>query len=439
MPFLREVVEHVKAECRVLNLSFGLDPHDGFLSVYAAELDALAREYGVLFVVSSGNVSPAERFGAAPTRSDYAAHLLNESHPAVRSPAEALNVLTVGGITPDEDPYPPNATRKLVAPKRGPSPFCRHGGIKNVVKPELVELAGNLAYDPLTRNWIDNDPGLRVVTTSPRFATDALLGFASGSSFSAPKVAFLAARLVERYPDASPNLLRALLVQSARLPAGVAALDRVAAMRLCGFGVPNLDRALFCRPQRVTLYYEGQIVPDEVKLFEIPVPVAFASAKGSKSITVSVAYDPPVSVVHRDRPAGVHLTWRLARGDVPVSIVEDAIAAEAELEGEDTPAPAPKAKAIAKKKSPFRTGDLPVRLQQRGTVQKNVFSWTRGTYGDTYRLAVIAKATRPAHARKTQDFAVVVTLECVDDSVNVFNLVRTRLGAGRVRIRVPAS
>lgn len=62
MPFLREIVEHVKDECRLLNLSFGLEPHEGFLSVHAAELDALAREFGVLFVVSSGNENPRTLF-----------------------------------------------------------------------------------------------------------------------------------------------------------------------------------------------------------------------------------------------------------------------------------------------------------------------------------------------------------------------------------------
>lgn len=77
-------------------------------------------------------------------------------------------------------------------------------------------------------------------------------------------------------------------------------------------------------------------------------------------------------------------------------------------------------------------------LLQRGTVQKNVFQWQRGEHGDTYRLAVTAKATRPAHADDRQRFAVVATLECEDAGVNVYTAVRTRLAAGRVRVRVKA-
>jgi hypothetical protein len=436
MPFLREVVEHAKDECRIFNLSFGLEPHDGFLSMHAGELDALARDLGVLFIVSSGNVHPKERFDSPP---EYPQFLL-EGAWRVRSPAEALSALTVGGITPDSDvlvTHPSASSISAVAPKRAPAPFSCSGGIKNVLKPELVEVAGNLAFDASIKTWVNN-PGLRVVTTSPEFATGRLLGFVEGTSFSAPKVTHIAARLLERYADASPNLLRALLVQSARLPEGVQAWPAKSAMRLCGFGVPDLDRALYCRPQRVTLYHEGEIVPDQVKLFDVPVPPEFAKGKGRKHLTVTIAFDPPVSVVHRDRPAGIHLTWRLARGDVPVSTLEAAIAEEAERETAAAPAEVT-SPARPAKKAPFVKLDLPARMQQSGTVQKNVFTWVRGQYGDTYRLAVIARAIRPTHASTPQRFAVVVSLEGEDERVNVFNLVRTRLAAGRVRVRVPAS
>lgn len=437
MPFLRDVVEHVKDECRVLNLSFGLDPHGGFMSVHAAELDALAREFSVLFVVSSGNV-PATLVGKAVTK-PYPNFML-EAQWNVLSPAEALNVLTVGGITPDSDPHPEKKSRSPVAPKRAPSPFSCAGGLKGVLKPELVEVAGNMAFDEDLKRLIDNDPGLRVVTTSPQFSSGNLVGFVHGTSFAAPKVAHMAATLLARYPDAGANLVRALLVQSAERPEGSETWDKPMAMRLCGFGVPKLDRAMYCRPQRVTLYYEGEIVPDEVKIFDVPVPQEFSKTKGRKAITVTVAYDPPVSVVHRDRPAGTRLTWGLARGDVPDAKLQTAITTEA---AEEEPSVAPPSEPPAddpkrKAKSPFLGGQLPKRPQQHSTVQKNVFVWKRGQYGDTYRLALTARAVRPTHAELKQRFAVVVSLDCEADDVNVFNLVRARLGAGRVRVRVPA-
>lgn len=53
-----------------------------------------------------------------------------------------------------------------------------------------------------------------------------------------------------------------------------------------------------------------------------------SGAKGRKRLLATVAYDPPVSVVHRDRPAGINLTWALARGDVSEAEVQATIAAE---------------------------------------------------------------------------------------------------------------
>lgn len=432
MPFLREVVQHVRDRCRILNLSFGLEPSDGSLSVHAAELDGLTREFGVLFVVAAGNEDVASRFNSGHLAKSYPEYLFEPGW-RVLAPAEALNVLTVGGITPDRDPYP--QPREGVAPRRAPSPFSRAGGLKNVLKPELVELAGNVAFDKALNRWIENDPGIRVPTTSPEFARGKLLGFAHGTSMAAPKVAHAAARILERHPEATPNLLRALLVQSARPPEGVDGWDMKRALHVCGFGVPDLDRAMYCRPQRATLYYEGEIEVDEVKLFEIPVPQELSAAKGRKSLHLSVAYDPPVSVVHRDRPAGITLTWGLARGDVPEADVQAAIAAEAEKDVETTPAPEldgePK-----KTKAVFMKGKLPKRCQQRGTVTKNTFTWQRGKYPDPYRLAITAKATRPAHADDHQRFAIVATLECEDADVNVYTAVRTRVAAARVRVRV---
>jgi len=435
MPFVRDVVQHVRDRCRVLNLSFGLEPSEGFLSVHAAELDALTREFGVLFVVAAGNQDLATYFGGKPPTKPYPDFLI-EAGWGVLAPAEALNVLTVGGLTPDRDPYP-HASHKPVAHKRAPAPFSRTRGLKNVVKPELVELAGNLAYDKSVKAWVENDPGLRVPTTSHRFSEGQLLGFVHGTSFAAPRVAHLAAHIVDRYPDATANLLRALLVQSARHPESVREWEPKKVLQLCGFGVPDLDCAMFCRPQRVTLYYEGEVEVDEVKLFNIPVPSEFAGAKGRKRLSVTLAYDPPVSVVNRDRPAGVHLTWGLARGDVQEKDVVAAIAVEAEHEVETAPTPEAEEKA-KKAKRLFMKGDLPKRPQQRGTIQKNVFSWQRGQHGDPYRLVVTAKAVRPAHAHDRQRFAVVATLECEDASVNVYTTVRTRLAAGRVRVRIKA-
>lgn len=432
MPFAREIVESARDRARVFNLSYGLEHSGGYLSAHAAELDELTRQHNCLFIVSSGNINMDElatQFSPASPTGGYPEYLKNWTW-RVRSPGEALNALTIGGLAPDGPPHPASPTRQAVAGPRSPSPFSCAGGLKNVVKPELVEIAGDLAYDRGTGTVVDSDLGLRVPTTRP---PPQLLGFTIGTSFSTPKVSHLAGHVFDKYPDATPNLVRALLVGSARIPEGVQDWKLADAMRVCGFGIPDLDRALYCRPQRVTLFYEGHVDVDEVKLFDVPVPTELARSKGRKSITVTLAYDPPVSVVNRERPAQIVLTWRLARGDVPEEDVEHAIAesAEQELDTSRDDGDEPEARRRL-----FLPGALPKRPQQRGTVQKNVFEWKRGEYGDPYRLAVTAKTTRPALQNASQRFALVVTLEAEDTNVQLYSAIRARLAAGRVRVRV---
>lgn len=438
MPFVRSIVDEHRATCRIFNFSIGLETGlealGGVSSPYAADIDALVREYDVLFAISSGN-RPVH-IKASPTDwGPYPDHLLQDNC-RVLAPSESLNALTVGGITPDTDPFAAHPSVAAVAPRRSPSPFSRSGGLKNVVKPDLVEVAGNVAFDSSINRWVTNNAGLRIPTTGIGIARGALIGFVDGTSFSTPRVSSIAARILEKHPEASANLLRALLVQSARLPEGATAFSKEVAMRLCGFGVPEFDRAVYCSANRATFHYSGTVGIDDVQIFEIPVPADFAKSRGTKRLIVTVAYDPPVSPLDQQRPRGIVLIWKVARGDVAEAKVVDKVAKAADEENLEDGG---ETKATKDKKRVFMSGKLPHRPQQRGTVQKNVFEWNRGSYGETYRLALIAKATRPVHATERQRFAVVVTIEHEDPTVNVYTSIRARLAAGRARVRVPGA
>ncbi len=189
---------------------------------------------------------------------------------------------------------------------------------------------------------------------------------------------------------------------------------------------------MHCTDSRATLYFAGEIVMDAVHLFDIPVPDELTTAKGKKRITVTVAYDPPVSALEQVRPAGINLTWKVAKADVADSVIEAAIAAEAEAEHELVdPGQKPKKRKV------FEAGTISRRPQQRGTVQKNIFEWSRNVPGNAWRLALTAKATRVVHVNEKQRYAVVVTVEHTSDPVSVYQAIRARLPAGRVRVRVP--
>jgi len=168
------------------------------------------------------------------------------------------------------------------------------------------------------------------------------------------------------------------------------------------------------------------------------VPSELIDSKGKKRITVTIAYDPPVSALEQVRPAGINLTWKVAKASVSDSAIEAELVAAAEKElasaGEEGSTPKKKTK-----KKVFEAGTLPRRVQQRGTVQKNVFEWTNKIAGDTWRVALTAKATRPVHANDKQRYAVVVTIEHATEPVAIYQSIRSRVPAGRVRVRVPVA
>lgn len=437
MPYVRDIVDGLADTCRIFNLSVGLEPAGAALSPYASDLDALVRERDAIFIVSAGNEPPWSQYPKPSQLPEHPAYLLADGR-EVRQPAEALNALTVGSISTANDPHPANPAIRGAVGKRTSSPFTRAGALRNVVKPDLVEEGGDIGIDTQLDRWVLSNPGLRIPTTGPEFATGKLLTYTEGTSIAAPKVAHRAARILRAMPDASANLVRALLVNSAGFPEGAHAYPSEQAMKLCGFGVPDLDRALYCTDQRATLYFAGEIAIDAVLLFDIPVPSELTDSKGKKRITVTVAYDPPVSALEQIRPAGINLTWKVAKGNVAADVLmaELVAAAEQELAGTRDDGSVPRKKT---RKKVFEAGALPRRIQQRGTVQKNIFEWTNKVPGDTWRLALTAKATRAVHANDTQRYAVVVTIEHARSEVAVYQAVHARVPAGRVRVRVPAS
>ena len=124
-----------------------------------------------------------------------------------------------------------------------PSPFTRSGlSVGRAIKPDFVEDAGNLAFVP-SRN-APRHQGLGVVSTNAGFAAGRPLKQDHGTSFAAPRVAHLAARLAHRFPAQSVNLTRAILACHAHWPAASVQLmnadgkapGRESLIRLLGYG-----------------------------------------------------------------------------------------------------------------------------------------------------------------------------------------------------------
>lgn len=297
--------------CRVFNLSYGdlNKVYDGrHLRGLAYTLDRLSRELDVLFVTSAGN-RPLHSLPENP-REAYPNYLF-EQDGRLLDPGTALNAVTVGGLThydaAREVQRYPNDIGIRIAHSDQPCPITRCGpSIGGAIKPDFVEQAGNVTLSRLGRPQMS---GLGVLSLNSGFASGGTFAEDVGTSYAAPVVAHKAARLLAESPDASPNLLRALLGAHAKWPQSCAdVLDphgnedgREKLLNAIGYGRID-DQALYrSLDDAVTLVAEESIAADHHHFFEIPVPDAWwEGPRRERMVSVALAYTPEVRTTRLD-------------------------------------------------------------------------------------------------------------------------------------------
>ncbi len=402
---------HQQFGCRIFVIALAdvKRPYSGGkVGPWAATLDELARELDVVIVVSSGNRSPRGGNRIEQAVTEYPEYLLEEAN-RFFEPAGAMNVLTVGSISHGEGLDPDAAADVMVRAITGanePSPFSRIGpGIGGATKPDLVDIGGTLVFDGVLaslRNG-ESSPSAGVLTTHHLYL-DRLFTAGSGTSYAAPRVAFSAAQILSLLPNASANLIRALLVGSAEIPSEarhvLQPLGADAERKICGHGQIDQRRAAYSDDARVVLYAEDELELDHFAVYQIPIPDLFQSEPGDRSIRVTLAFDPPVRHTRADY-AGVGMSYRLIRGTDSAHIFEHY-----------------RKRTVQEGPFPEMAGryscDLVPRPTQRekGTVQcsKVTFKRTVAAYGDSYFLVVRCESGWADYVQR-QRFAVVVEIE----------------------------
>ncbi len=378
---------HDEFGCRVINISLGdiKRPVDAKPSAWASTLDSLARELDILIVVSAGNASGGylASLGDGIVAS-YPDFLLNDAN-RILEPSSAVNVLTVGSIAHsnglsaiDAD----NVGVRSIAQTYQPSPFTRAGpGANKVLKPDLVDFGGTAIFDgPTQRLQSGSRRASAGILSTHHEYLQQLLKYHSGTSFAAPLVSYKAAMLFENFPDASANLIRALLALSAEHPdSAIDCLgnDDDAIYNLLGYGLPDVARALESEDNRVIMFAEDTLAADKFAVYEVPVPDIFQT-KGPRQIKVALSFDPPVKHTRLDY-TGLRMGFHLIRG-ANVNEVFDAFRKWEADEG--------KAFRIRDTlKCDLKPG---AQRRERGTLQCATFTMTTNSrrYGDSYFLAV---------------------------------------------------
>jgi hypothetical protein len=278
--------------------------HDGALpSTIAARIDELARELDLVVVTASGNLTDA---GELQWHQDYPAYL-EEGTARVAVPGTASLSLTAGSIAHSDTVDVARTPHGVaIAHERQPSPFTRTGfapggNTRGHQKPELVHYGGNWATDQSTGQLVTDDPNLAITTLIPP-ERGRFFGVSAGTSLAAPYVAHEVARIAERYPHASANLLRALTGLSTlpNTPSVFADTTTIAS----AYGLPNAARVLESGGKQAILTHEGIIPADTSAVIDLPVPPEFLAGSFKRRFRVALAFDPPVRRSRKDYIAG---------------------------------------------------------------------------------------------------------------------------------------
>lgn len=264
-----------------------------------------------LLIQSAGNIDPA----------DWSGYPASNFTKQLRDPAQAWNALTVGAYTQKTRISDPNfADYSPIASAGQLSPFTSTSVLWPSlwpVKPEVVFEGGNLATGPLGDVVQIDD--LQLLSTSHQPSLEQF-GLHNATSAAAAQAAAMAAQIQRAYPDAWPETVRALITHSAewtpemlaQCELGTGPSAKLHLLRCCGYGKPELDKALYCLQNRLTLISQAEIQPfedgktNEMHLYDLPWPqqalIDLDQTEVRMRVTLSYFIEPsPDSVGWMDR------------------------------------------------------------------------------------------------------------------------------------------
>ncbi len=409
------------------------------MSVWAASIDLLSHCDDVLFIQAAGNL-PVNGQLSSPGICDHIQQgrkypeYLYESASRIANPAQSLQALTVGSISPNF--YCEN-NRKSVALKSHPSSFSRSGfGMWGSIKPEVVEFGGDYAMDDgnppvfTTPQAVCPELIRSTLNGGPPFDRDQV-----GTSFSAPKVAHIAGQLATQFPAQETLLYRALIVNSARWPgwaekAQVSERSQIA--RSIGYGVPNLARATENTENRITLITETtyDINAKEGFVFGVPVPQELRRQgeefKIRIDVTLSYSGQPRRTRKSRRGYLGVWLDWKASKKRELFDTFHARALKDMDSNEGSNEKNFPWTLGNKKEKDGITDGVT----RRNGTVQKDWAVVNNYDLPDIFGIVVRGhKGWDRENPDATSRFALVVSFEALDLEVKVYELVEAAIQA----------
>ncbi len=298
--------------------------HRGRPTSWSSAIDQLA--FGLLgddkrlIIISAGNVRDDVEYQNYPN---------SNISISVEDPSQAWNALTIGSITdkiiitdPAYSGHSPIADIGQLSPYSSTSSTWEHR--KWPLKPDIVLEGGNILKAPDNKivGCIDDFAILSTSNRPTNYQFDAFSGTSAGTALAG----WMCAKILTSYPKSWPETIRGLMIHSAEWTDAIITqfsidLSRkaniAALMRICGYGVPNLSKALQNTQSSFTLIAEqeikpfsineeGRVVAKDMHLFRLPWPkeilLNLAETKVKFRITLSYFIDPaPGEMGWKDR------------------------------------------------------------------------------------------------------------------------------------------
>ena len=402
----------------------------------------------MLFCVSAGNYPESIDIGLsvpdfqALTEEEKVGHVLKciqaqLSGRRILSPAEAINVITVGSAHTDKSGNYDLGQRTDLLPNTALfSPATRLGhGFRRSVKPEILFPGGRQLYrtrtpalDNQTLYDLDRSakaPGQKVASDSSQPGNISETAYKRGTSNATALATRSAARIydvlnalrTEHREDISHGLIsvliKALLVHGAKqddaackaitdalkTPENSHKIKELMA-RYLGYGAVEIERVLACTEQRATVLGCDEIRENEVHEYRLPLPPSLSGIQVWRRMVVTLAWFSPVNPSHRNfREAKLEVSPANKWGQLPLK-----------LERQD--------------------GDHHQVL--RGTVQHEVLEGTEQITayqdGDSILLRIACKKDATASLDDAIPYGLAVTLEVAQDTqIPIYQQLRVKL------------
>jgi hypothetical protein len=446
-------------QTRIFNHSINANSYcrTRYMSAWAAEIDALSAEHDVLVIQSTGNLPISAMSPQVGVKDhltagrDYPAYLYEPSA-RIANPAQSLQALTVGSVGYG---LVQNGSWSTFTPETGyPSAFSRSGfGIWNVIKPEVVEFGGDnvrtanvppdVQYGSTVAEACPELVRSTMFAPGPHFDRDE-----TGTSFAAPKVARIAAKLQRVLPNEPALLYRRLIVQSARWPAWAEMLltelrqpslqaarrqqllDQVSQVIRCiGYGIPDETRATLNTDHRTTLITSGEteIRARECHIYQVPIPAEMRMPGHEFDIRVEVT----LSYVAQPRRTRRNLrrylsTWmdwnssKLGEGldDFRVRALKDE-------ENESTPLPGSVLPWTLHESS--NSGFVRDARRNSGTVQKDWAVVKSNALPDHFCIAVVGHQGWSHDPDSTARYTLAATFEILGQEIPIYEPLRVAI------------